>query len=83
MRDPDQYGPRHVTAFSITLQHFLTVAKTFSEITLRVASYSALFEIKYPVSFGYDSRSGALRRRDKLEDPFHNELRRNRRQQQT
>jgi len=49
MRDPDQDGSRHVTAFSLTLQHFLTVEQTFSEITLRVARYSAPFEIKYPV----------------------------------
>ena len=61
MRDPDQYGPRHVTAFSLTLQHFLTMEQTFSEITLRAARYSAPFEIKYSVSFEYDSRSGPLR----------------------
>jgi len=61
MRDPDQYGPRHVTAFSLTLQHFLTIEKTFFKITLRVASHSTPFEIKYPVSFEHDSRSGALR----------------------
>ncbi|ERH24535.1 hypothetical protein HMPREF1980_01777 [Actinomyces sp. oral taxon 172 str. F0311] len=61
MRDPDQDGSRHVTAFSLTLQHFLTIEKTFFKITLRVARHSAPFEIKYPVSFEYNSRSGPLR----------------------
>ena len=35
MRDPDQCGPCRVTAFSPTLQHFLTITHRFSKITRR------------------------------------------------
>ena len=39
MRDPDQFGPCRVTAFSPTLQHFLTDTHRFSQITPRRVAY--------------------------------------------
>ena len=82
MRDPDRCGPCRVTAFSPTLQHFLTITHRYSKIThRRVASH--FFKGLYsPPPRGKTTRSGQLGGRNELEDSLHDELRRNGGQQQ-
>lgn len=83
MRDPDHSGPCRVTAFSPTLQHFLTITHRFSKITpRRVALHSFVRRSSTPPR-GKRARSGQLCSRNELEDSLHDELRRNGGQQQT
>ena len=82
MRDPDQCGPCRVTAFSPTLQHFLTITHRFSKITHRRVAFHFFAGLCSAPLRGRTTRSGQLGGRDELEDSLHDELRRNGRQQQ-
>ena len=83
MRDPDQCGPCRVTAFSPTLQHFLTNTHRYSKITHRRVAPQFFKELYSAPPRGRTTRSGELRSRNELENTLHDELRRNGRQQQT
>ena len=83
MRDPDQCGPCRVTAFSPTLQHFLTNTHRYSKITHRRVAPQFFKELYSAPPRGRTTRSGELRSRNELEDSLHDELRRNGGQQQT
>ena len=83
MRDPDQCGPCRVTAFSPTLQHFLTITHRFSKITHRRVAPRYVSGPRSTQPRRKTARSGQLGGRDELEDSLHDELRRNGGQQQT
>ena len=82
MRDPDHSGPCRVTAFSPTLQHFLTNTHRFSKITHRRVALHFFTGLRSVPPGRKTARSGQLRSRDELEDSLHDELRCNSRQQQ-
>ena len=82
MRDPDQCGPCRVTAFSPTLQHFLTITHRFSKITHRRVAFHFFAGLCSAPLRVRTTRSGQLGGRDELEDSLHDELRRNGGQQQ-
>ena len=82
MRDPDQCRPCRVTAFSPTLQHFLTNTHRYSKITHRRVAPHFFTGLRSAPPGGKTTRSGQLGGRDELEDSLHDELRRNGCQQQ-
>lgn len=49
MHDPDRRARHHVTALTLTLQHFLTMEKGFSYITLHQPAQAVKIELKYRV----------------------------------
>ena len=61
MSDPDQCRPCRVTAFSTTLQHFLTMEKGFSYITLHQPAQAVKIELKYRVILPAQMTSRSLR----------------------
>lgn len=83
MRDPDRFGLCRVTAFSPTLQHFLTIAHKFSSTSLWRVAHTLSPTFQLPRRTQTMARSGQLRGRNELEDSLHDELCRNGGQQQT
>lgn len=81
MRDPDRCEPRRATAFTPTLQYFLTEMNRFLRITHRRAARRHDSATPTNTKQIDQARSGEVRGRDELENPLHDELGRNRRQQ--
>ena len=82
MHDPDRRARHHVTALTLTLQHFLTITHRFSKITHRRVAFHFFAGLCSAPLRGRTTRSGQLGGRDELEDSLHDELRRNGGQQQ-
>ena len=61
MHDPDRRARRHVTALTLTLQHFLTMEKGFSYITLHQPAQAVKIELKYRVILPAQMTSRSLR----------------------
>lgn len=61
MHDPDRRARHHVTALTLTLQHFLTMEKGFLKITPRQAVQTVRIELKYRVILPARMTSRSLR----------------------
>ena len=61
MHDPDRRARHHVTALTLTLQHFLTMEKGFSYITLHQPAQAVKIELKYRVILPGRMTSRSLR----------------------
>lgn len=61
MHDPDRRARHHVTALTLTLQHFLTMEKGFSYITLHQPAQAVKIELKYRVILPAQMTSRSLR----------------------
>lgn len=61
MHDPDRRARHHVTALTLTLQHFLTMEKGFSYITLHQPAQAVKIELKYRVILPARMTSRSLR----------------------
>ena len=61
MHDPDRRARHHVTALTLTLQHFLTMEKGFSYITLHQPAQAVKIKLKYRVILPARMTSRSLR----------------------